>query len=277
MYEIVETRHETKYDPESRVEVDLQSILNRPSKDLDMFIDFLSKESPDILPELIDRLTDRLSEFEDTSVEDVPFEYTPKNISTYPEVFRRLRSVSLFLLKYRDSIQSAKDGKISVRYWDFISSNLIPTYLLAETLVAIGPRDKALELYKRYVDHRTRLTSKLDESITCVEDFYKESTSTDSATHTGTGFLTRNGVIGSKTTRCMWFEILREFGDPELGYAVACHYDFLAAKYIGKNFRLTRTRTLMQGDEICDFCWHDISIDKEMKHPPEEFWQELDK
>ena len=277
MYEIVETRHEKNYAPESDVEVDLQFILNRPSKDLDMFIGFLSKESPDILPELIDRLTDRLSEFEGTSVEDVPFEHTPKNISTYPEEFRRLRSVSLFLLKYRDSIQTEKEGKISVRYWDFVSSYLIPTYLLAETLVAIGPRDKALELYKRYVDHRTSLTSKLDESITTVEDFHRIITSEDSVTHTGTLFLTRNGVIGFKTTRCMWVEILKEFGDPELGYAVACHYDFHKAKYISKNFRLTRTRTLMQGDEICDFCWHDISVDKEMKHPPEEFWQELNR
>lgn len=277
MYELIEIRHETNYAPESNVEVDLQSILNRPSKDLDMFIDFLSKEYPDILPELIYRLTDRLSEFEGTSVEDVSYEYTPKNIDAYPEEFSRLRSVSLFLLKYENCLRTEKDGKISVRYWDFISSYLIPAYLLAETLVAIGPRDEALELYKRYVDNRTNLTEKLDESITCVEDFHKIITSEDSVTHTGTLFLTRNGAIGYKTTRCMWVEILKEFGAPELGYAVACHYDFHKAKYISKNFRLTRTRTLMQGNEICDFCWHDISVDKEMKHPPEEFWQELDK
>ncbi|MGY5860853.1 MAG: L-2-amino-thiazoline-4-carboxylic acid hydrolase [Candidatus Thorarchaeota archaeon] len=277
MYELTEIKHETNYAPESNVEVDLQFILNRPSKDLDMFIDFLSKESPNILPELIDRLSNRLSEFEGTSVEDVPFSYTPKNIDAYPEEFKRLRSVSLFLLKYRDYLQTGKDGKISVRYWDFISSYLIPVYLLAETLVAIGPRDKALELYKRSVDYNINLTRKLDESITCAEDYYESATSEDLATHTGTWFLTRNGVIGLKVTRCMWVEILKEFGDPELGYAVACHCDFQSAKYIGKNFRLTRTRTLMQGDEICDFCWHDVSIDKEMKHAPEEFWQELDK
>ena len=143
--------------------------------------------------------------------------------------------------------------------------------------MAIGPRDKALELYKRSVDYNINLTRKLDESITCAEDYYESATSEDLATHTGTWFLTRNGVIGLKVTRCMWVEILKEFGDPELGYAVACHCDFQSAKYIGKNFRLTRTRTLMQGDEICDFCWHDVSIDKEMKHAPEEFWQELDK
>ena len=277
MHELRKIQHERNYDPESKVELDLQFILNRPSKNLDIFIDFLSKESPDILPELIDRLTDRLSEFEGASVEDVSFEYTPKNIDAYPEEFRQLRSISLSLLKHRGCLQTEKDGKISVRYWDFISSYLIPTYLLAETLVAIGPRDKALELYKRFVDYSTTLTCKLDESITCVEDFYRSAASEDSATHTGTLFLRRNGVIGFKATRCMWAEILKEFGDPELGYAVACHYDFLAAEYIGKNFRLTRTRTLMQGDEICDFCWHDISIDKEMKHPPKEFWQELDK
>ena len=106
LYELTEIKHETNYAPESNVEVDLQFILNRPSKDLDMFIDFLSKESPNILPELIDRLSNRLSEFEGTSVEDVPFSYTPKNIDAYPEEFKRLRSVSLFLLKYRDYLQT---------------------------------------------------------------------------------------------------------------------------------------------------------------------------
>jgi hypothetical protein len=162
-----------------------------------------------------------------------------------------------------------------VPYWDLVRSSIIPGYLLAEALTDVIPREQAINLYKRSVDYRTDKTAKIDESITGLEDLYKANTA--SPTHTGIAFLATNGILGSKTTRCMWADILlNEFRDSELCYAVACYYDFNAARYINKNFRLTRIKTLMQGDAMCDFCWHDISIDKEMKHPPDEFWQELD-
>ncbi len=70
--------------------------------------------------------------------------------------------------------------------------------------------------------------------------------------------------------------ILKKFGDPEIGYAVACHFDFLNAQYISKNFRLTRTKTLMEGNEMCDFCWHDTEISKEMNRRLKGFWKKLD-
>lgn len=275
MYEIVDIKKDEEYNPQFIIETELQNQVDRTSESLDLFIEFMLKESPDILSELLSRFIGRLSNYDGISLNDISFEYTPKNLETYPEVFELLRSVSLSLLNYKDHISTEKDGKISAPYWYLIRSVIIPAYLLVETLVSICSRSKAIELYKKSVDYATDHTHKIDESITNIEDLYKAS-STASPTHTRTGFLTRNGAAGTKITRCMWFEILKEFGDPELGYAVACHYDFQAALYINKNFRLTRTKTLMQGDEMCDFCWHDISIDKNMKHPPERFWRELD-
>lgn len=276
LYDIVEMHRDDDYNPQFIVEYELQKIVDRSSGVLDRFIDFIQTNSPDILPQLLDQYKDRLAQFELIDISHVSFKYKPKNIDSFPEVFEHIRAVSLTLLNYSEYISTEKDGKISLPFWNLIRSNLVPFYLIASTMVDILPREQAIELYKKSVDYETDQTQTADGSITCVEDLYKGAVGAGSPTHTGTGFLTKNGVVGSKTSRCMWVDILEEFADPELGYAVACHYDFNAARYINKNFRLTRTKTLMLGDEMCDFCWHDISIDKEMKHPPDKFWQELD-
>ncbi|MHA2162349.1 MAG: L-2-amino-thiazoline-4-carboxylic acid hydrolase [Candidatus Thorarchaeota archaeon] len=82
-------------------------------------------------------------------------------------------------------------------------------------------------------------------------------------------------MVVSRVNRCMWHELQKEYGDPEIAYVNSCHFDFYAATLWNENFVLTRTKTLMQGDDCCDFCWHDKRYDKEMKHPPAKFWDSL--
>ena len=276
MYEFVKMDSDEEYNPQYIIEVEVQKIINRTSRFLDCFIEFMKQESPDILRETLTRFRNKLTQFEHTSLDPTSYEYTPSNFEFFPDVFEHIRAVSLSLLKYNDHIATEKDGKISVPYWNLVSSSEISLYILGESLIDTIPREQAIALFKRSIDFETDKTAKRDETITCIEDFQKAAFSTATPTHTGVMFLTSNGVLGSKTTRCMWADIFSKFPDSELAYAVACHYDFNAARYINKNFRLTRTKTLIQGDEFCDFCWHDISIDTEMKHPPEEFWKDLD-
>jgi hypothetical protein len=61
--------------------------------------------------------------------------------------------------------------------------------------------------------------------------------------------------IGYLYTRCMYAEILRELGEPELGLVMCARDEPWVRSY---NPRLTfrRTKTLMEGDEVCDhvFC-----------------------
>ncbi len=276
MYDIIKIFSDDEYNPQFVMEVDLQKVISRTSRFLDCFIEFMQKEAPNILENTLNLFNDKLTQLGGIDLDQVIFENTPKNLDLCPDVFKHLRSVSLSLLKYNDHIATEKEGTISVPYWNLVSSSEIPLYYLAEALTEVLPREQAITLFKSSIDFETDNTAEIDEAITCIEDFQKAEFSNAIPTHTGVMFLTSNGVLGSKTTRCMWADIMKNFPDPELCYAVVCHYDFNAARYINKNFRLTRTKTLMQGDEFCDFCWHDISIDTEMKHPPEEFWRDLD-
>jgi hypothetical protein len=61
--------------------------------------------------------------------------------------------------------------------------------------------------------------------------------------------------IGYRYTRCMYAEILRELGEPELGL-VMCARDEPWVKSYNPGLGFRRTKTLMEGDEVCDhvFC-----------------------
>jgi hypothetical protein len=54
-------------------------------------------------------------------------------------------------------------------------------------------------------------------------------------------------------TRCRYAEFYKELGEPELGFLLVCSLDFPFADGFGPDMRLTRTQTIMQGANHCDF------------------------
>jgi len=53
--------------------------------------------------------------------------------------------------------------------------------------------------------------------------------------------------------RCGYAEFYKELGEPELGFLLVCTADFAAADGFGEDVKLTRTQTIMQGADHCDF------------------------
>ena len=56
-------------------------------------------------------------------------------------------------------------------------------------------------------------------------------------------------------TRCMWAELFRELGEPELGYVI-CAGDEPAVKSCNPQLAFKRTRVLMKGDDLCDHVFY---------------------
>ncbi|MBR1132326.1 L-2-amino-thiazoline-4-carboxylic acid hydrolase [Bradyrhizobium iriomotense] len=54
-------------------------------------------------------------------------------------------------------------------------------------------------------------------------------------------------------TRCAYAEFYKALGEPELGFLLICTADFATAEGFGPDIRLTRTQTIMQGADHCDF------------------------
>jgi len=53
--------------------------------------------------------------------------------------------------------------------------------------------------------------------------------------------------------RCRYAEMYAHLGIPELGKVLSCDRDFAFIKGYNPNIMLTRTQTIMEGADICDF------------------------
>jgi L-2-amino-thiazoline-4-carboxylic acid hydrolase len=54
-------------------------------------------------------------------------------------------------------------------------------------------------------------------------------------------------------TGCRYAQFYKELGVPELGFLLVCSSDFPFAEGLGPDIKLTRTQTIMQGANHCDF------------------------
>jgi len=54
-------------------------------------------------------------------------------------------------------------------------------------------------------------------------------------------------------TKCKYAEMYRELGLPELGLMLSCTRDFAFCKGFNPKIQLTRTQTIMEGAQYCDF------------------------
>jgi hypothetical protein len=60
-------------------------------------------------------------------------------------------------------------------------------------------------------------------------------------------------VFEFRISRCLWAKTFRQDNAADLGYAIICHPDFGVAAGYNPKLKLTRPKTLMQGDDCCHF------------------------
>ena len=68
-------------------------------------------------------------------------------------------------------------------------------------------------------------------------------------------------VFAIDVRRCRYAEFYKELGEPELGFLLVCTADFAVADGFGDDVRLTRTQTIMQGADHCDFRYRRMKAD----------------
>jgi hypothetical protein len=62
--------------------------------------------------------------------------------------------------------------------------------------------------------------------------------------------------------RCRYAEMYQHLGIPELGKMLSCNRDFALIKGFNPNIQLTRTQTIMEGADICDFRFEIVASKK---------------
>ena len=56
-------------------------------------------------------------------------------------------------------------------------------------------------------------------------------------------------------TQCLWAKCFNDLKESEIGYCAVCNADYAMAKAFHPKIKLTRNKTLMQGKDLCDFCY----------------------
>jgi hypothetical protein len=56
-------------------------------------------------------------------------------------------------------------------------------------------------------------------------------------------------------TECLWAKTFREIGAEKIGFLLICNPDQAYCQGFNPRISLRRSRTLMQGDDLCDHCW----------------------
>lgn len=62
-------------------------------------------------------------------------------------------------------------------------------------------------------------------------------------------------VCELRVTECLWAKTFREAGAADIGHAVCCAGDWANCRAFNPKLRLERTKTLMQGDDCCNYRW----------------------
>lgn len=58
-----------------------------------------------------------------------------------------------------------------------------------------------------------------------------------------------------QVTECLWAKTFREIGAADIGYLLICHPDYAYCQGFNSKITMSRSKTLMQGDDYCNHYW----------------------
>ncbi|MFX0115325.1 MAG: L-2-amino-thiazoline-4-carboxylic acid hydrolase [Candidatus Hodarchaeota archaeon] len=267
------------YSEDATIRGNLQGIVKQNLMDLDFILRNFKNERPELIEDLVNDFQNRLQNIitKEYDLDQLESEKDLEILANFPTLLELSKSAILSFLNISDFENIALDTKPEFQHSDLIRAWFSFRYYLMVSLASILPREKGIEFLRNYIDNN--IAHYLDPRLQAdtIEEFAEKVTKqmVSSKAYNFTVFKQSKGVFTIKFEKCKWHQVMKELEDQELAYYIPCYGDFRAAQFYNENFILTRTQTLMEGRDYCDFCWHDTRIDKRAEHPPKEFWDNL--
>jgi hypothetical protein len=130
---------------------------------------------------------------------------------------------------------------------------------LIDSLGAEFGRERVLQIIRNVIQEIARqqgvqLANSVEANdlkhFAAIQETWKK----DNAIQTELLELTRKKYIFN-VFRCRYVEMYYHLGIPELGKVLSCDRDFALIEGFNPHIKLTRTQTIMEGADICDFCF----------------------
>ncbi|MHA1903170.1 MAG: L-2-amino-thiazoline-4-carboxylic acid hydrolase [Candidatus Thorarchaeota archaeon] len=164
-----------------------------------------------------------------------------------------------------------------VEHNNFIESAVIPEYNWILVLSHLLSKEEAIQISKgateRYCVKYDTATIEKYESLDEMREVFTKFWESGRLGRIRIASDVENGVWIVRCENCEKIAALQNLDsyDRELLDTVVCHSDFQVTRLFNENFVLTRTMTIGAGDRYCDFVYHDIRFDRELKHPSKEY------
>jgi hypothetical protein len=262
------------YKENIKVKFKLKDLLMTCLNGLELFLKDIKEKRPESLKKLIDDLIIQFGKNEDFRI---LVEIEQKILNENPELIKTSTNTILSLVNFKKYNHESIDTEIDIDALDLITTFNQFEYLFMISLLKIMSREEAIKYIKRLADeiaHSRNNPKNYVDNLKELLERYKNNLERWHAQDIIADFL-NEGKLVYKVKKCVWAEVLKDF-DHELSYSMMCYQDFENTKNQNPNFVLTRTKTIMQGDNYCDFCYHDTRKETEIVHPSVDIWKKLD-
>jgi len=262
-----------KYTENATISTKLKDIITTCLTSLDDFLKRLMDNQPGSLGIITEKIFSQSGELEDFGI---TFDTDYQTLKLYPMLLKISINKALSLVNFSKYKQYSIDEQIDIDVLDLLRTYCYFEYNYSSSLLAIMSRDEA----KKYIENQEAEKVKAQrnpenyyETFKDLIKYLKDVISNLQTQEYIIELLGDNRMV-FKITKCKWAELMKDL-DPDFGYASLCSTDYEIAKNYNPEFTLTRNKTLMEGDEYCDFCYHDTRVKKEITHPSEKDFQEL--
>ena len=262
----------------------IEEITRAPLRRLDYLLGMIKEAYPEEVVNFVKKLGEKYQNLAKTDNLGDGFKKISTGLSEkdhlkeYPELARQLVNYLVFILHLPEETDWAED-KVSVPCKRNLHLHLHPRYYNVQTLTEVIDRPDALTLYKRYVTQYLKMVRDPErETYASMEDLFEERKQPREE-HSDWEMVF--GMIGKgkyayRNDNCLWVDALADLDDLELKYMVCCYGDYEGAKNYHDDAILTMEHTIAQGDPYCSRVVHDTRVDYDLRHPPKEFWDNIE-
>lgn len=157
------------------------------------------------------------------------------------------------------------DKPVEISYVDYIQASLSGEVSLIRELESSVGTKQAHEMVREWSLRKTiegiqRYLKETGVEIQSFEDFrryMRKEWESEALRRTHTCRIEKEGPREASyiVTECIWKDAMEKLDATDLGTLTMCDLDFEAASLYHPNIRLVRTKTLMKGDDCCDFTY----------------------
>jgi len=262
------------FQENATIKTSIKDVLNTCLTSLDGFLKRSIEDLPDSINLIIDKI---ISQFGNIEEKEISIDSDYPLLKKYPKLFKKSINMVLSLINYEKYNQYPIEEQIEVEVSDLLRTYGQFEYYYSSSLIAIMSREEAIKYIE--TQEAKKVISRRDSSnyFNTLEDLvkYLKTTIDFWQTQEAIAEVINGAKMAFKIKKCRWADLLKDL-DSGFGYAMLCSTDFEQAKNYNIAYRLTRKKTLMEGDEYCDFCYHDTRENKDLTHPSEIFWNNFE-